>query len=77
MPGHPRLSFTKKETKDVDARDEPGHDGVDRSERNISILVLRHRLFDQFLGGFRQQFVGGFAINRFAADFQHHRHGER
>ena len=40
-------------------------------------VTFRHRLFDEFIGGFRQQLVGRFAINRLAADFQHHGNGER
>src|SRR6266403_5586109 len=49
----------------------------DRGATDPYYSILRHRLFDQFIGGFRQQLVGCFAINRLAADFQHHRHRER
>ena len=58
MPGHPRLG---REKKDVDARVKPGHDDVARTVRNE--FILRHRLFDEFIGGFRQQLVGRFAID--------------
>jgi hypothetical protein len=30
LPGHPRL-FVKRDCKDVDARDKPGHDEINRS----------------------------------------------
>ena len=35
-PGHPRLGREKKE--DVDTRDKPGHDGVDKLKFNKAIL---------------------------------------
>jgi hypothetical protein len=58
MPGHPRPGHTKK---DVDARVKPGHDGVERAVR--SKFILSCRFPDQFIGGFRQQLVGRFAID--------------
>ena len=36
---------------------------VSRRLRRCAVLSLSHRLFDQFIGGFRQQLVGCFAIN--------------
>jgi hypothetical protein len=42
MPGHPRLGLTRK--KDVDARDEPGHDDVDVSELNKFIFYSNQSL---------------------------------
>jgi hypothetical protein len=48
-----------------------------RGSHLASILIGRHRLLHEFLGGLRQQLVRCFAINRFAADFQHHRHRQR
>jgi hypothetical protein len=41
MPGHPRLGFTEElgltKKEDVDARDKPGHDGIDMTELNKTI----------------------------------------
>src|SRR3954447_24262285 len=43
----------------------------------VAPIPLFHRFPDEFVGGLRQQLVSRLAINRLAADFQHHGHRER
>src|ERR1700722_2400024 len=78
MPGHRRAEATPSFGRLC-----PGMTALKGLRAKSPFLQLlatassRHRLFDQFLGGFRQQLVGCFAINLLAADFQHDGHRER
>src|ERR1700712_2619504 len=47
------------------------------SSRSLQWRSLSHRLMNEFVCGFRQQFVRGFAVDLLAANLEHHRNCER
>ena len=53
----------KRHAGDIDSGDARGWSFVLQGLARVAVTRLSRRLFDEFLGGFRQQLVGCFAIN--------------